>query len=129
MATHTEVAGTPENSRQEDDEVIYMAKIKLTDRISSVKVAGRCGLHELEDRVRHRRLRWFGHVERAADTIIGQALVLPVDGRRPPGRPKKTWLDCVNEDLEALGIKEDTTLDREKWRRVIAASNPSRGKK
>ena len=51
------------------------------------------------------------HVKRAADTIIGEVLVLPVDGRRPPGRPKKTWLDCVNEDLKALGIQEGMALD------------------
>ena len=39
-----------------------------------------------------------------------------VEGRRPVGRPRKTWLESV-EDMAELEIdKED---DRSKWRRNV----------
>ena len=65
---------------------------------------------ELEDRVRQRRLRWFGDVRRAEETIVGEVLVLPVEGGRPSGRLKKTWQDCIKEDLEALGMVQCVAL-------------------
>ena len=75
----------------------YMAKIRLKDKIASEVVAKRCGLPKLPALLRQRRLRWFGHVKRATGDIIGEAYHLSVDGRRPPGRPKKTWHACVVE--------------------------------
>ncbi len=36
------------------------------------------------------RLRWFGYVRRK-EHILRRTLNLEVEGRRPLGRPKKTW--------------------------------------
>ena len=103
----------------------YMAHVKLKDKVPSDEVARLCGIPELPIRLRQKRLRWFGHVRRATDNIIGEVYHLSVDGRRPPGRPKKTWYACVKEDLEQLKVKEDTALDRKAWKNVIAGtSNP-----
>ena len=39
------------------------------------------------------------------------------EGRRPVGRPRKTWLESVEADMAELEInKED---DRRKWRRNV----------
>ena len=102
----------------------YMANIRLKDKIPNKEVARRCGLPDLESRLRQRRLRWFGHVKRAEADIIGEVSTLPVAGRRPPGRPQKTWHDCIKEDLRALHIKEDAAYDRKRWKMVISTSNP-----
>ena len=40
-----------------------MAKVRWQDRVSSEGVQ-RCGVEDLEDRLRRARLRWFGHVKR-----------------------------------------------------------------
>lgn len=108
----------------------FMAQVKLKDRIRSEEVERRCGLPEVSLRLRQKRLRWFGHVKRATTgSIIGEVCQLSVDGRRPTGRPRKTWYGCVREDLAKGNIEEDTALDREKWRRVIAkSSDPEPGK-
>ena len=45
----------------------YMAGVRWTDRISSVEVAWRCGLTDIQGKIRQRRLQWFGHVRREKD--------------------------------------------------------------
>ena len=37
---------------------------------------------------------------------------LEVEGRRPVGRPKKTWSKVVEEDMRKLNITEDTVWQR-----------------
>jgi hypothetical protein len=47
-----------------------------------------------------------------------------VEGRRPPGRPKKSWRKCVDEDLATLGVDEEDALDRTRWRGLIKRLTP-----
>ena len=69
----------------------YMAGVTWRDRVRSVEVA-RCGVRELGDVLRVRRLGWFGHVVRREETeIFGKTQHVVAPGRRPFGRPKMTW--------------------------------------
>ena len=49
-----------------------------------------------------------------------------VEGRRPVGRPRRTWLDSVEEDMAELEIDKEDVHDRKKWRENIMKrkSNP-----
>ena len=50
-----------------------------------------------------------------------------VEGRRPIGRPRKTWLESVEADMAELEIDKKDVHDRRKWRRrnvVKRKSNP-----
>ena len=59
----------------------------------------RCGMENLEHRLKKTRLRWFGHVKRRDENIIlRRVMELEVEGRRPVGWPKKTWSKVVEED-------------------------------
>ena len=49
---------------------------------------------------------------------------LEVKGRRPVGRPKKTWSKVVEEDKK-LNIREDMAEDIKPWRQLI--SRPAAG--
>ena len=40
-------------------------------------------------------------------------------GIRQRGRPKRTWWDCVKNDMESLGLSENDAQSRNKWRRRI----------
>jgi hypothetical protein len=42
-------------------------------------------------------------------------------GKRPRGRPRKRWIDVVEEDLRNMGIdaRREMVLDRDRWREVV----------
>ena len=40
-----------------------------------------------------------------------------VEGRRPIGRPIKTWLESVEVDMAELEIDKEDVHDRSKWRK------------
>jgi len=40
-------------------------------------------------------------------------------GIRQRGHPKKTWWDCVKNDMESLGLSQKDAQSRNKWRRRI----------
>ena len=42
-----------------------------------------------------------------------------VEGRRPVGRPRKTWLESVEADMAKLEIDKEDVHDRSKWRRNV----------
>ena len=64
------------------------------------------------------RLRWFGHVEQKDDNDwVKRCITWEVEGIR--GRPKKTWWDCVKNDMETLGLCQKDVQFRKKWRRRI----------
>ena len=107
----------------------YMARVKWSDKISSSDVAKMCGLRELEEKVRRSRLRWFGHVKRAGETCLGRIVSINVDGRRPIGRPRRTWGDCIREDLQTAGISEELAKNRSECRRAINCPIPGLGNK
>ena len=105
----------------------YMAGVRWQDAHgrSSSKVAEMCGVEDVAVKIRQRRLRWYGHVRRSQEeSILREVEELAVGGRRPVGRPRKTWIKCVREDMELMRIDEDLVQDREQWRSVIARPTP-----
>ena len=46
---------------------------------------------------------------------------MEVEGRRPVGRPKKTWSKVVEEDTRKLNIMEDMAENRKQWRQLITS--------
>ncbi len=101
----------------------YMRGVRWQDRRSSSEVAQMCGVKDLSAKLRQRRLRWFGHVERVGGGTLHEMRELRVEGRRLPGRPKK-WSGCVREDMNLLEIEEHMVQDRKLWRTVIGRPTP-----
>ena len=80
-----------------------------------------------EDLIRGGRLRWYGDVMRKDDEDgVKKCKEYRVEGRRPVGRPRKTWLESVEADMAELEIDKEDVHDRNKWRRNIMKrkSNP-----
>ena len=42
-----------------------------------------------------------------------------VEGKRPVGRPRNTWLVTVEADMAELEIDKEDVHDRSKWRRNV----------
>ena len=98
----------------------YMAGVTWRDCVRSAEVARRRGMRELGGLLRVRRLGWFGHVVRREETeILGKTQHVVAPGRRPPGKPKKTWRRNMQEELASLNLQEEEAQNRDQWKRVI----------
>uniref|UniRef100_A0A914WDC8 Reverse transcriptase domain-containing protein n=1 Tax=Plectus sambesii TaxID=2011161 RepID=A0A914WDC8_9BILA len=96
------------------------------DRVPNTDVRRLLGVAPIQEKLREARLRWFGHVMRSKDHSVAKtALNLQVEGRRPRGRPKKPWMDALNEDMRAAGVDPQDTVDRAKWRRQCKRADPA----
>ena len=42
-----------------------------------------------------------------------------VEGRRPVGRPRRTWSTSIEADMAELEIDKEDVHDRNKWRRNV----------
>jgi hypothetical protein len=84
----------------------------------------------IENVIRYHRLRWLGHVARMdPERLPVQVLFGWIEGKRPIGRPRKTWIDTVRDDLRVLSdlnnkrgtflAWQTLTQDRGQWRDLI----------
>jgi hypothetical protein len=72
--------------------------------------------------IKSMRMRWLGHVERMSnDRMTKMILNAKVEGDRKRGRPKKRWINDVEQDLRKLGICNWRSIagDRQRWRAVV----------
>ena len=98
-----------------------MCGLTLMDRVSSTDILRRCGLVDLLLTVRKSRMAWFGHTYRRQNDNdpLSRINQVKAPGSRPRGRPKKTWKQCVNQDMTAAGVQETAAADRAVWRTAI----------
>ena len=74
--------------------------VTLKDMVESTVMPSRVGVNDLEEHLRQKRLRWFGHiVRRDEEAEIKKVFELKIEGRRKRGRPVKRWIDVVEETL------------------------------
>ena len=86
------------------------------------------GVHSVAEVVRQGRLRWFGHLEcRSEDDWVSACRKVEVEGARCKGRKRKTWYECVEDDIKVLGLHPEWAEFRDMWRGFISGrtSNPS----
>ena len=79
--------------------------------------------------IKSRRIAWLGHVMRMGEKRIPKrVLEWKPTGRRIRGRPRKRWVEDIEEGIQALGIRGCRKLSKErtKWRRITEkAKTPS----
>ena len=102
----------------------WIHRIQLEDRVSSLEILNRSGLCEIDKALRQHRLRWFGHVERSQDKIIMTVKNMEIMGKRPRGRPKRTWSQTIQMDLEYVGLAKEDALDRKLWKSRLVVQPP-----
>ena len=77
-------------------------------------------------RLKSRRLRWAGHVERMEQSRNAyRVLVGKPEGKRPLGKPRRRWEDNIRMDLREVGCDPgewiDLAEDRDQWRAYVRA--------
>jgi hypothetical protein len=102
--------------------------VNLGDRLSNETLLDITGQSRIENIIRRNRLRWFGHVNRAANRDGRPSLTKKTmfayfhNEKRPSnmGRSNR-WEDKVLKDIDELHIRNwrKTTLDRSRWREAI----------
>ena len=103
----------------------WIIGVKPSDDTPMSELLRRLDLSDLTVVIRERRLRWFGHVMRSSgeiNRVTDRTTFLRDPVRRRKGRPKKTWYDCVKQDLKTLGLSSETALDRVAWRSAVRNS-------
>ncbi|KAK3532235.1 hypothetical protein QTP86_009505 [Hemibagrus guttatus] len=95
------------------------------DRIRNEYIRGTAHVGRLGDKVREARLRWFGHVQRRESEYIGRRMLdMELPGRRQRGRPKRRYMDGINEDMKLVGASVEDAEDRDRWREMIHCGIP-----
>jgi len=83
---------------------------------------------ELLDRVKSLKLGFYGHTTRKYESLEKEIVQGFVLGYRNRGRQRWRWPDDIAE-WTGMKINEVTTAaeDRDHWRRILCAANPSYG--
>ena len=67
------------------------------------------------------RIAWLGHVMRLDENRTPKRVLewKPL-GRRIRGRPRKRWIENVEEDIQRMGIRRQRKLcnERMEWKRI-----------
>src|SRR5207253_8646961 len=90
-----------------------MCGVKLSVGKRSEYLRSRLGIECVVEVVRRGRLRWFGHVERmVGEEWVSACRNLKVEGKGCIGRPRRTRLECVKDDMKELNLKPQMAQDR-----------------
>jgi len=54
---------------------------------------------DIVNELKRKRLEWAGHMWRKPDAMINTVLQENPRGKRPLGRPRMRWEDCVKKDV------------------------------
>ena len=70
-------------------------------------------------------MRWAGHVARMGEERgVYRVLVGKPEGKRPLGRPRRTWVDNIRMDLQEVGCGYMDWIrlaqDRDRWRKLVS---------
>ena len=96
------------------------------DHIRNEDIRRRVRVTEVHRKIQEKRLRWYGHVQRrAADHVTRRTLEMEVEGKRPRGRPRRRWMDGVQEDFTSKRLRRRDVADRGKWKDMTRNSDPA----
>ncbi|XP_052212345.1 uncharacterized protein LOC127831399 [Dreissena polymorpha] len=100
----------------------WICSVKPDDGVDTGTLYGKLGIPEVTASLRARRLRWYGHVERAS-SCINPIMKMAILGARGRGRPRKSWSDCVRNDLHTCGMGNTDPQNREAWKSGVRRSS------
>ena len=94
--------------RAEMQMIRWMGGVSLKDSRTSEELRKLVGVHPITTVIRSGRLGWYGHVMRKSDEdCVKKCMEYRVEGRRPVGQPRRTWLESVEADIAELEIDRE----------------------
>ena len=103
----------------------WMSGVTRRDRIPNTRIRETVKMAELSKKVQEARLRWYDHVLRRDEEVVGRRMMdMEVQGRRGRGRPKTRWKDCIAPDVREKQLDLGMVHNRNDWRQLIKNSDP-----
>ena len=103
--------------RAEIQMIRWMCGISMKDTRTTEELRKLIRVEHITTVIRNDRLSWYGHVMSKSDEDwVRKCMKYRVEGRRPVGRPRRTWLESVEADIAEFGI-DRYFHDRKKWRK------------
>ena len=104
--------------RTEIQMIRWTCGVSMKDRRINEELRMLAGVEPITTVIRSGRPGWYGYLMRKSDEDwVKKCMEFRVEGRRPVGRPIRTWLESVEVDMADLEVdKED---DRKKWIRNV----------
>ena len=63
----------------------------------------------------------MGNIRRREESyLLRRAMDFKVEGKRKSGRPKKTWIKWISEDMKPEKVNEATVYNRAEWKKAKA---------
>ena len=79
------------------------------DKIRNEYIRTAVKIERLEMKMREGKLRWYKHVMRRDKEYVGRKMMkMELPGKRKRDRPKRRFLNLVNEDMRDVGAKRPT---------------------
>ncbi|KAI5738758.1 hypothetical protein M8J77_010857 [Diaphorina citri] len=78
----------------------WMCGVTRLDKIRNEIIRGKVKVLEISKKIQEKRLQWYGHIKRRDEEYVGNKVrEMEVEGQRGRERPKKKWINNINEDL------------------------------
>ena len=72
------------------------------------------------------KMVWSCRAKKNVDDWLSACRKLEVTGERGRGRGRKTWKECVADDMRKLKLKQEDAQDRAFWESGILGNRPTR---
>ena len=93
----------------------WICGVKPHDEVPMETLYTKLGIQEVAVALRTKRLRWYGHVARAS-SWTKSITSIAIRGPRGPGRPRKSWSECVKVEVNVCNLEGIDPQNREGWR-------------
>jgi hypothetical protein len=96
---------------------------------SAIYIRGSFGVRAIEEKLKEKQLRWFGHVKRrpADHIMVNKAPSMNLPRKHTRGRPKQTWWRQQKKRLEESGLSEADTQNRRVYHLRTRRADPNSG--
>lgn len=96
------------------------------DRLRNDDIRREFGITSVLELIERNKLRWYGHIQRMDEEKYPKRILNHIpEGTRPVGRPRRRWIEGVDEALNRRGTNLDEVsrnqifMDRTEWRRIV----------
>ncbi|KAI5726127.1 hypothetical protein M8J77_024147 [Diaphorina citri] len=104
----------------------WMCGVTRLDKIRNEIIRGKVKVLEISKKIQEKRLQWYGHIERRDEEYVGNKVrEMEVEGQRGRGRPKKKWINNINEDLREKQLTGNEVQNRHDWRQLTRNVDPA----